>query len=73
MSQDDLEQRGIATIRGLAMDGPHRARSGQQCTAMALAPLAHVLWTRIMNYDPSRPDWPDRTDRPDRIHWLDGS
>ena len=27
---------------------------------MALAPLAHVLWTRIMNYDPSRPAWPDR-------------
>jgi transketolase len=27
---------------------------------MALAPLAHVLWTRIMNYDPSEPDWPDR-------------
>ena len=27
---------------------------------MALAPLAHVLWTRIMQYDASAPDWPDR-------------
>ena len=27
---------------------------------MALAPLAHVLWTRIMNYDPQDPQWPDR-------------
>ena len=27
---------------------------------MALAPLAHVLWTRIMNYDPRDPEWPDR-------------
>ena len=27
---------------------------------MALAPLAHVLWTRIMNYDAAEPDWPDR-------------
>ncbi len=27
---------------------------------MALAPLAHVLWTRIMRHDPSDPDWPDR-------------
>ena len=27
---------------------------------MALAPLAHVLWTRIMRYDPTDPDWPDR-------------
>jgi transketolase len=60
MTEANLEQRGIATIRGLAMDGPHKARSGHQGTAMALAPLAHVLWTRIMKYDPTRPDWPDR-------------
>ena len=36
------------------------ARSGHQGTAMALAPLAHVLWTRIMRYDASAPHWPDR-------------
>ena len=29
-------------------------------TAMALAPLAHVLFTRVMHHDPSDPDWPDR-------------
>ncbi|MEE9417678.1 MAG: transketolase [Acidimicrobiales bacterium] len=55
-----LEQRAINTIRGLAMDAPHAARSGHQGTAMALAPAAHVLWTRIMNYDSSAPDWADR-------------
>ncbi len=27
---------------------------------MALAPLAHVLWTRVMTYDAAAPDWPDR-------------
>ena len=27
---------------------------------MALAPLAHVLWTRVMRHDPSDPSWPDR-------------
>ena len=42
------------------MDGPHAARSGHQGTAMALAPLAHVLWTRVMKYDASDPHWPDR-------------
>src|SRR5690349_15340275 len=42
------------------MDAPHRAKSGHQGTAMALAPLAHVLFTRIMNYDAAEPDWPDR-------------
>src|SRR3546814_17729811 len=34
--------------------------SGHQGTAMALAPLAHVLWTRIMRYDAAEPEWPDR-------------
>ncbi len=47
-------------IRGLAMDAPHAARSGHQGTAMALSPLAHVLWTRVMRYDASASHWPDR-------------
>ena len=60
MTTDDLELRAINTIRGLAMDMPQAANSGHQGTAMALAPLAHVLWTRIMRYDPQHPDWLDR-------------
>jgi transketolase len=56
----DLEQLGINVIRGLAMDAPQRAGNGHPGTAMALAPLAHVLWTRVMRHDPSAPDWPDR-------------
>ncbi|HZD64892.1 MAG TPA: transketolase, partial [Acidimicrobiales bacterium] len=60
MSDVDLEQLGINVIRGLAMDAPQRAESGHPGTAMALAPLAHVLWTRVLRHDPSAPDWPDR-------------
>ena len=60
MSDRDIEQLGINVIRGLAMDAPQKANSGHPGTAMALAPLAHVLWTRIMRHDPSDPDWPDR-------------
>ncbi len=56
----ELELKGINVIRGLAMDGPLQANSGHQGTAMALAPLAHVLFTRVMNYDSSNPEWPDR-------------
>ena len=55
-----IERLGINVIKALAMDAPHAARSGHQGTAMALAPLAHVLWTRILRYDAQRPDWPDR-------------
>jgi transketolase len=57
---DELEQRGINVIRGLAMDAVQKANSGHPGTPMALAPLAHVLYTRIMKYDASAPDWPDR-------------
>src|SRR5438045_7467524 len=60
VAEADLEQLGINVIRGLAMDAPQRANSGHPGTAMALAPLAHVLWTRVMNYDPSDPLWPNR-------------
>ncbi len=45
---------------GLAMDAPRQASSGHSGTAMALAPLAHVLWTRVMHHDPLDPTWPDR-------------
>ncbi len=55
-----LVQLGINVVRGLAMDAPEQADSGHSGTAMALAPLAHVLWTRIMHYDPHQPEWPDR-------------
>jgi transketolase len=55
-----LEQLSINVIRGLAMDAPAKADSGHTGTAMALAPLAHVLWTRVMAHDPTDPGWPDR-------------
>ena len=60
MTTPELEQLGINVIRGLAMDAPQQANSGHPGTAMALAPLAHVLYTRVMRHDPSAPDWPDR-------------
>lgn len=50
----------IAMLRGLAMDAPFAANSGHQGTAMALAPLGHVLYQRIMRHDPCSPTWPDR-------------
>ncbi len=56
----NIEAVGINVIRSLGMDAPHKAKSGHQGTSMALAPLAHVLFTRIMRYDAARPEWPDR-------------
>lgn len=42
------------------MDAPLKAKSGHQGTAMALAPLAHVLYSRVMRHDPSNPQWHNR-------------
>ncbi len=60
MGDEDLEDLAVRVIRGLAMDGPQAAGNGHPGTAMALAPLAHVLWHRILRYDPADPHWPDR-------------
>jgi transketolase len=60
MTEAELEQLCVNVVRGLAMDAPQRAGSGHPGTAMALAPLAHVLFSRVLRHDPSRPDWPDR-------------
>lgn len=56
----DLEARQINTIRALALDAVKRANSGHTGTAMALAPLAHVLFSKVLKYDASEPTWPDR-------------
>jgi transketolase len=50
----------VNTIRTLAMDGVQQANSGHPGTPMALAPLAYLLYTRILRHAPEEPDWPDR-------------
>lgn len=60
MPFSEIDHRSIAVIKALAMDAPHAAKSGHQGTAMALAPLSHILWTRIMTYDAKDPLWPNR-------------
>ena len=60
VQQSALEQLCINTIRTLAMDGVQKANSGHPGTAMALAPLAYLLWTRVMRYSPTHPSWANR-------------
>ncbi len=56
----ELEGRTIRNIAALAMDAPAAANSGHSGTAMALAPLATMLFSRVARHDPSDPHWPDR-------------
>ncbi len=55
-----LDQLCINTVRTLAMDAVQQADSGHPGTAMALAPLAWVLWPRHLRVDPADPAWPNR-------------
>jgi transketolase len=56
----DVEQLSINTIRTLAMDSVQRANAGHPGTAMALAPIAYLLYTEVMKHNPANPHWPDR-------------
>ncbi|MDZ7289139.1 MAG: transketolase [candidate division KSB1 bacterium] len=55
-----VEQLCINTIRTLSIDAIQKANSGHPGAPMALAPLAYVLWTRFMRYNPRNPAWFNR-------------
>ncbi|MBN2000257.1 transketolase [candidate division KSB1 bacterium] len=55
-----LEEKTINAIRTLSMDGVQKANSGHPGTPMALAPLAYVLWSEFLKYNPKNPKWFDR-------------
>ena len=57
---DQQDADAVSVIRGLAMDAPLAAKSGHQGTAMALAPLGHVLYSRILRHNPKNPQWRNR-------------
>jgi len=60
MDQEHLDMLCINTIRTLAMDAVQKADSGHPGTPMALAPLAYVLWTKFLRYNPANPKWFNR-------------
>jgi transketolase len=55
-----LDQLGVNTIRTLSIDAVQKANSGHPGAPMGLAPVAYVLWDRILRYSPSNPHWPNR-------------
>src|SRR5690348_16097193 len=60
MSDAELDQLSINTIRTLSIDAVQQAKSGHPGTPMALAPLVYTLWNRVMRFDPEDPIWPNR-------------
>jgi transketolase len=60
MTDAQLDQLCINTIRTLSIDAVQTANSGHPGTPMALAPLVYTLWNRIMRFDPQDAIWPNR-------------
>ncbi|MEU7814624.1 transketolase [Pseudonocardia sp. NPDC049154] len=56
----ELDKRAVDTIRVLAADAVQKCGSGHPGTAMSLAPLAYLLYQRVMRHDPSDPGWVGR-------------
>ncbi|UCH80517.1 MAG: transketolase [Nitrospiraceae bacterium] len=60
MSQTNMDQLCINTIRTLAMDAIQKANSGHPGAPMAMAPVAYCLWQQFLRYDPEHPIWANR-------------
>ena len=56
----DLDSRAVDTVRVLAMDAVQKTGNGHPGTAMSLAPLAYLLYQRLLRHDPADPRWPGR-------------
>jgi transketolase len=56
----EIEQLSIDTIRTLSMDAVQKANAGHPGTAMALAPLAYLLYTEVLRHNPANPHWSNR-------------
>lgn len=57
LSWTDDDARAVDYLRALAMDAVQSVGNGHPGTAMALAPVAYVLYRDFVRHDPSDPMW----------------
>jgi len=60
LTQNEIEQLGINTIRTLAIDAIQKANSGHPGMPMGCAPIAYLLYAKIMKHNPANPLWFNR-------------
>jgi transketolase len=60
LTDSELDQLCVNTIRTLSIDAVQQAKSGHPGTPMALAPLVYTIWNRVLRFDPENPIWPNR-------------
>ncbi len=56
----ELDDKAVDTVRTLAMDSVQRVGNGHPGTAMSLAPVAYLLFQKVMRHNPADPHWPGR-------------
>ncbi|MBO0933064.1 transketolase [Fibrella aquatilis] len=56
----DLDQLSINTIRLLSVDMVQQANSGHPGLPLGAAPMAYVLFSKFLNFNPQDPHWPNR-------------
>jgi transketolase len=60
MTEGNLDELAINTIRFLSVDAVQQANSGHPGLPMGAAAMAYVLWTRFLRHSPRHPGWADR-------------
>jgi transketolase len=60
VTEAELDQLCVNTIRTLCIDAVQAADSGHPGTPMALAPVVYELWQHTLCFDPKDPIWPNR-------------
>src|SRR4030095_5455724 len=56
----DIDNLSINTIRFLSVDMVQEANSGHPGLPLGAAPMAYVLWSRFLRFNPADPIWPNR-------------
>ncbi len=59
-TSSSLDELSVNTIRLLSADMVQRANSGHPGLPLGAAPMAYVLWTRFLRFNPQDPHWPNR-------------
>ncbi|GAA4481824.1 transketolase [Microbacterium panaciterrae] len=54
---DEIDRRAVDTARVLAADAVQKVGNGHPGTAMSLAPVAYLLYQRVMRHDPADTHW----------------
>ncbi len=58
--QKSIEEKSINTIRLLAVDAIQKAKSGHPGMPMGCAPIAYLLYSKIMKHNPNNSKWLNR-------------